>query len=401
MAKRAIDVIVAGAGLSGASCARTLADRGYRVAVVERRASVAGNAYDALDEHGVFVHTYGPHIFHTANQQVARFVQRFGAWSSYEHRVHAQTASITLELPFNLNNLSVLYDAQTAHKIEQLLVSYFAPQTSVAIQCLIDADDQRISELGRRIYAEIFEHYSLKQWGGSDNFDPSVLHRVPVRLNRDARYFTDPFQGLPVQGYTSLVHQMLDHPLISLHLNQDARSLFTVEAAALGLNPVTSQTLGVHCSPNLEVVWTGAIDELFDYRYGDLPYRSLELSFVTFPQERVQEVATINYTSSDTPHTRSTEFKLMTGQVTPTGVSTICYETPKTFDRHAGHDRFYPLVTQAAQDQYEVYQSHAQRLSNLTLVGRLATYTYLDMDKVVAAGISAGNDLADRLQKSS
>lgn len=399
MVGRTVDVIIAGAGLSGASCARVLADHGYRVAVCERRSSVGGNAHDCFNEDGVFVHTYGPHIFHTSEPSVIEFVQRFGAWHTYEHRVWAQTATHLLEVPFNLNNLKKLYDADMAMRLTELLLQTFSPRTSVPIYELMEAHHPQIAQLGNVIYEDIFQHYSLKQWGAQDNFDMQVLRRVPVRLSTDNRYFTDVFQGLPQQGYTALVECMLDHPMISLHSEMDARTLFEIEPNRIAWLPAVEYALGCSPSSSCHLVWTGAVDELLDYRYGDLPYRSLELSFVTKQVRTAQPVATINYTSADIAYTRSTEFTLMTGQRPEQEVTTLCYERPHTFNRQAGHERFYPLSTQLARLQYERYVEHLSSVCNLTLLGRLGTYRYLDMDKVVYEGMEHAASLAAQLSR--
>src|SRR3954468_7159804 len=306
------DVLVAGAGYAGSVVAERLASqRGLSVLVVDRRDHIAGNAYDYVDEHGVLVHRYGPHIFHTNSAKVVDYLSRFTEWTPYEHRVLARVDGKFLPMPINRTTINRLYDLELTTDDE---VSRFLEERAEPVDHVRTSEDVVVAKVGRELYEKFFRGYTRKQW----QRDPSELHssvcaRIPIRTNTDDRYFTDPFQKMPVDGYTAMFRRILDHPLIEAQVNTE-------------YDDVKDEVEYDH------LVYTGPIDRFFDYRFGALPYRSLEFDLRNEPTPSgglLQPTGSINYPSQDVPWTRTTEFRHMTGQ-SPHPSSTVAVEYPRS-----------------------------------------------------------------------
>jgi UDP-galactopyranose mutase len=351
------DYLVVGAGFAGSVLAERLAvDMGMKVLVVDRRPHVAGNAFDHYDEHGILVHKYGPHIFHTNSAEVFSYLSRFTEWRSYQHRVLASVDGRLVPIPINLDTINTLYGTHyDAHSVSDFF-------ERVAEKRLIrNSEDVVISKVGRELYEKLFRGYTRKQWGlDPSELDASVAARIPTRTNRDDRYFTDTYQAMPRHGYTKMFERMLSHPNIKLLLNADYREVRDAVA-------------------HRSLVYTGPVDEYFDFKLGKLPYRSLEFRHETLPLEQFQLVGTVNY-PNDNPYTRITEFKHLTGQ--RHDHTSIVYEIPR-----AEGDPYYPIPQRENAKLYEEYKSMAASLSNVHFVGRLATYKYYNMDQVVAQAL--------------
>lgn len=362
------DTLVVGAGFAGAVLAERLARvAGQRVLVVDKRPHIGGNAYDCHDAAGVLVHPYGPHIFHTNSAEIFDYLSQFTEWRPYQHRVLASVDGQQLPIPINLDTVNRLYGLNlTSFEMPQWLAGVVEPREPVRT-----SEDVVVATLGRDLYNKFFRGYTRKQWGlDASELDASVTARVPVRTNRDDRYFADTFQAMPRHGYTRMFQRMLDHPNIKLMLNTDYR-----EVAGL--------------LPWRHMVYTGPIDAFFDHRHGRLPYRSLRFEHVTLPQERFQPVGTVNY-PNDYAYTRITEFKHLTGQ---THASTsLVYEYPC-----AEGEPYYPVPRPANTALYERYREEAERLQHVTFVGRLASYRYYNMDQVVGQALAAFRRLQARL----
>jgi len=363
------DVMVVGAGFAGAVMAERLAaDAGKRVLVVDRRPHVAGNAYDHLDDAGVLIHQYGPHIFHTNSSEIFDYLSRFTDWRPYEHRVLADLGDRQVPMPINRTTLNLLYglDLKTEEEAAAFLASRAEPVGEIRTSA-----DVVISAVGRELYETFFQGYTRKQWGmDPSELDKSVTARVPTRTNDDDRYFTDAYQAMPDKGFTAMFERMLDHPNIDLLLGVEYR-----EAQA--------------AYPHDHLVFTGPIDEYFGYRYGKLPYRSLRFEHRTVDSERHQGVAVVNYPDEATPYTRVTEYKHLTGQQCPR--SSITFEYPAEEG-----DPYYPIPREENQALFKRYEALAVALSDVTFVGRLATYRYYNMDQVVGQALSAYRRLASK-----
>jgi UDP-galactopyranose mutase len=359
--RRHYDVMVVGAGFAGAVMAERLAQgSGKKVLVIDRRSHVAGNAYDRLDDAGVLIHQYGPHIFHTNSQEIVDYLSRFTGWRPYEHRVLAEVDGKRVPIPINRTTLNAVYGLDL--KSEEEAAAFLAARAE-PVDVIRTSADVVISAVGRDLYEKFFQGYTRKQWGmDPSELDKSVTARVPTRTNTDDRYFADSFQAMPAEGYTRMFERMLDHPSIDLMLGVDYAE--ALEA----------------CRHD-HLVFTGPIDEYFGYRYGRLPYRSLRFRHETIDREWFQQVAVINYPSPDVPHTRITEYKHLTGQSAPR--TSITYEYPS-----AEGDPYYPIPREENQALFKRYEALALAQTGVTFVGRLATYRYYNMDQVVGQALA-------------
>jgi len=362
------DDLVVGAGFAGAVFAERLASElGRRVLVVDKRSHVGGNAHDRYDDAGLLIHPYGPHIFHTNSAEVFDYLSRFTAWRPYQHRVLASVDGRLVPLPINLDTVNQLYGLQlSSHELGAYFASVAEPRNPVR-----SAEDAVVSQVGRDLYQKFFRGYTRKQWGADPSeLDASVTARVPSRTSRDDRYFTDTFQAMPLHGYTRLFENLLRHPHIKLMLNTDYREI-------------------QHLFACQHMVYTGPIDAFFDHRHGKLPYRSLVFEHRTLSQDRLQPAGTVNY-PNDYAYTRVTEFKHLTGQVH--AHTSVVYEYPC-----AEGEPFYPVPRAENAELYRRYAEEAEALTDVSFVGRLASYRYYNMDQVVAQSLAAFRRLRGRL----
>lgn len=380
------DCLVVGAGFAGAAAARALADKGRRVLVVDKRPHIGGNAYDCMDEHGILVHRYGPHIFHTNNAQVFRFLSRFSEWSDYRHEVVGNIGGRLIPIPFNLNSLAAAFDVKTAQRLRSKLIDICGMEQKISITDLRRQDDPDLKALAEYIYENVFLGYTQKQWGlAPHEIDPAVIARVPVFVSYDNRYFQDTYQGMPKRGYTALFLQMLDHPRIRLMLGTDACGRLTFKGAGAFWE---GQAFG---GP---IIYTGAVDELCGFVFGELPYRTLKFEFETLFIDCFQPKGTVNYPVSEA-FTRITEFKHMTGQRVP-GKTTIVREYPRACRTSDGDIPYYPIVSDNNLSLYRQYTDLLSPVKNLHLAGRLAKYRYYNMDAVVADALDLSDKLTER-----
>lgn len=376
------DVIVIGAGFAGATMAQQYHAIGKKVLVLEKRNHIAGNMFDFIDQQGVRYHQYGPHIFHTVNTKVTDYLSQFTSWYDYEHRVLGFVEDKFVPIPFNLKSIEDCFGAEQAERLKSLLLSQYPEGTKVPILTLRENPNEEIRALAEFIYEHVFKYYTMKQWGLSpEEIDPHVTARVPVLLSYDDRYFQAPFQKMPKEGYTALFNNMLDG--VEVRLNTDCKSLMRFVDGVTYFEDSLFE--GV-------VVYTGAVDELLDYKYGALPYRSLEFK-VEHYDTTFQPTATVNYPTDQIKHsyTRITEYKwMMEKQQEKT---TIAIEYPKTFEPNSKDIPYYPIFTKANQVQYELYHSECKKYENMILLGRLAEYRYYDMDAIVLRALNVFQSL--------
>ena len=383
-----VDILIVGAGYAGAVAARALADRGKRVLVLERRPHVGGNAYDRLDGAGVLIHQYGPHIFHTNDRRVFDWLSRFTRWRDYQHRVVADLPDgtggrMTFPVPFNLTSLETAYGPERGRALGDKLMAAYGAERKVTILELRQSEDPEIRQVADYVYEHVFVHYTMKQWGQPpEEIDPNTTARVPVFLSRDDRYFQDAYQGMPLEGYTPMFETMLDHPNITVELGTDALERLDLSGEALKVDGAPFAGA---------VIYTGQADELFAFRFGPLPYRTLDFQFETLPQDDFQGYGTVNYTV-DRDYTRITEFKHLTGQVKP-GVTTVVEEYSRSYTGAPGEIPYYAIINPANNALYAQYQAEADKFPNLYLLGRLAEYKYYNMDAIAGRAL----DLAERL----
>ena len=367
------DYIICGAGLAGATAARLLAEKGKKVLILEKLPHIGGSVYDSIDESGVLIHNYGPHIFHTNNKKVFDFLSRFTEWNGYSHKVEAKLEKCNVPVPFNLKSIELVYGAEKTEKLSALVKEEFGTDT-VSVMSLVESKNNELSALGKFVYNNIFLYYTVKQWGKQPHeVDPKTTSRVPVRLSYDDRYFTDEYQGLPLVSYTATVEKMLCHENITVKLNEDALKRLALSDDKIYFDGEETEA---------KVVYTGETDRLFGFKHGHLPYRTLDFKFETHNVDSYQSAATVNYTVSE-DFTRITEFKKLTLQKKD-GVTTVMKEYPRQYEGKDGEIPYYPVASDESREMYEKYVSLAGEYKNLILVGRLAEYKYYNMDAVVA-----------------
>jgi len=359
------DYLIVGAGYAGSVIAERLArGLGKKVLIVDRRPHIAGNAYDHYDDAGILVHKYGPHIFHTSCKEVFDYLSRFTEWRQYQHKVLASVDGQLVPIPINLDTINQLYGLNlTSFQMDEFLASRAEKREQIKT-----SEDVVVSKVGRELYEKFFRGYTRKQWGlDPSELDAQVTARVPTRTNRDDRYFTDAYQAMPKFGFTRMFGNMLDHPNIHILLNTDYRAVRDA-------------------IPYKEMIYTGPVDEYFEYRYGKLPYRCLDFKHETHNVAKLQPVAVVNY-PNDYAYTRVTEFKHLTGQ--EHSKTSIVYEYPM-----AEGDPYYPIPKPENAELYKKYQALADQTPGVHFVGRLATYRYYNMDQVVAQALTVFSHIA-------
>ncbi len=378
------DSIIIGSGAAGSAAARKLAERGRKILILEKRSHIGGNCYDRPDDYGILIHEYGPHIFHTSEEEVYRFLSRFTEWYCFGHEVAANVHGKLLPIPFNLNTLYQVYDRKTAEELEGILIREYGEGSRIPIMKLKENPNEKINAIADYVYQNIFLYYTMKQWGQTpEEISPEVTGRVPVLISRDNRYFQDKYQGVPKDGFTAMFEKMLNHPNITVKTSADCREYltFTEDKILFQGEEFTG-----------EVIYTGALDELFDCEYGRLPYRSLDFRFEHFDRESFQGRSVVNYTVSE-DYTRITEFKYLTGQKDTDG-TTIVKEYPYAYTGSEGEVPYYAILNEENQALYEKYVRKSEPYKNVYLLGRLAEYKYYNIDAIVKKALQ----LADKIK---
>lgn len=380
------DSIIVGAGIAGATAARKLAEEGNkRVLVIERRNHIGGNCYDENDEYGILIHVYGPHIFHTSDESVREFLSRFTDWYDFGHEVVAKVGDKLIPVPFNLNTLHMVYDKEKADYLEKILIDEYGEGSRVPIMKLRENANPDVREIAEYVYQNVFLKYTMKQWGQTpEEISPEVTGRVPVVISYDNRYFGDKYQSMPKDGFTPMFDKMLDHPNIDVVTGKECKDVISFEDGKI---------LYEGEEFNGDFIFTGAIDELFDCKFGRLPYRSLDFKFEHLDVDSFQDHSVVNYTVSE-DFTRITEFKFLTGQKDAKG-TTIVREYPFAYTGAEGETPYYAILEEANQNLYEQYKALTEEYKNFHLLGRLAEYKYYNIDAMTKKAM----DLAESLMK--
>lgn len=357
-----------GGGFAGSVIAERIAtELNGSVLLIDRRDHIGGNAFDFYDKYGVLVHKYGPHIFHTNSGRVWDYISRFTEWIPYEHKVLAQVEGKEVPVPFNFTSLHMLFGNKEANSLEKLLLQHFSFGANIPILALRRSDVPAIRDLANYIYNVIFLGYTFKQWNlRPEELDPSVTGRVPVRLSYDDRYFLDKYQAIPNLGYNAVFERMLDNPNITVRLNTEYSTLKSRNEFK-------------------RIIYTGPVDAFFDYKHGELPYRSLNFDFLHYDEDVHQRVAQINF-PNEHDYTRITEFKHITSQAV--GGTTVAVEYPQKHIKDT-NEPYYPIPIQASKEIFKKYQNEMAQVSDrITFVGRLAEYKYFNMDQMIGRALS-------------
>ncbi|MDR2474284.1 MAG: UDP-galactopyranose mutase [Bacteroidales bacterium] len=380
------DAVVVGAGFAGAVFARCLAETGKKILVIEKRTAVGGNMADKYVEN-ILVHTYGPHIFHTNMPKVFDFLKRFSQWFKYEHRVMGKIEGKLVPIPFNFTAIDTLFDCAEADKLKAKLSRVFGENKTISIFGLLNHHDEELKHFGKYVYEKVFAGYTAKQWGVSiDKIEPSTINRVPVVTGYDDRYFSDFIQMMPLEGYTKLFNNLVDHKNISVLLNTNAKDKIRLDFDSRKIFFEDREYRGI-------VFFTGAVDELLDYKYGRLPYRSLDLVFEKHEKPEYQRASVVNY-PNDEKWTRITEFKHFTSPAKDTSEKTlILKEYPSVYEPEAVREPFYPVINSESKAVYEKYAHDLSGFPCFYLCGRLAEYKYYNMDAVIERALELAEQI--------
>jgi UDP-galactopyranose mutase len=366
-------ILIVGAGISGATVANKMAVAGNSVLVVDRRTNIAGNCYDYMDENGILIHKYGAHIFHTNFEDVWQFVRQFTAFNTYMHRVIAIMDGQEVNIPFNLRSLYQVFPHTLAERLEQKLLANFKYNTKVPILEFQGQNDDDLKFLADYVYKNVFFDYNLKQWGlKPDDLDGSVTARVPIYISQDTRYFQDKYQGIPIGGYTEMVRKMLSHKNIEVRLDTDYK--------AVG-------------GDFDKIVYTGSIDEFFDYKHGQLPYRSVNFKTEEYDVEFYQSNSVVNY-PNNYDFTRIIEHKQFYN-TKKSGRTVISKEYSEKFEL-GKNERFYPIQSKENDGLYGKYLDEAKKLGNVHFLGRLGDYKYYNMDLSIKRGLELAEAMGSK-----
>ncbi len=351
--------IVVGAGLAGLTIAERIAEvLNEKVLVIEKRNHIGGNIYDSYNEDGILIHNYGPHIFHTNDKEVYDYLSQFTPWNDFWHRVLTQVDGNLIPMPITVETINKLYNLNlSCEEIEE-----FLKKKAISIDDIKTSKDVALSKVGQDIYEKFFENYTKKQWGiDPGEIDTSIISRIPIRSNRDTRYFSDKYQGMPKYGYTKMCENMIQNKNIKLLLNTDYKEV---------INDIEYEKL----------IYTGPTDYFYDYKYGKLAYRSINFVFETHDKEDYQPAPVVNY-PNDYDYTRITEFKKLTYQEHKK--TTILKEFPCDEG-----EPYYPFPTKEWKDKFALYQEDMEKEKKVLFLGRLAEYRYYNMDAVVRSALN-------------
>jgi UDP-galactopyranose mutase len=385
-----LDVIVAGCGFCGSIIGRKLAEAGCRVEIFEKRNHIAGNMYDELDEHGILIQKYGPHAIHTNSEDVNKFFQTYSAFTPYQLKCGVLIKDKILPSPFNYETVDFLFDRAKAEELKRRLETEFKGQDKASILELLDSKDPLIKEYAEILYKEDYEPYTAKQWGiPPSEIDKSVLRRVPVLFSYKDGYFDDPYQYLPENGYTDFFGKLITHPNIKLYLSTDVKSRISFDFKKKLIIKDNKVFDGL-------VVFTGALDELLDYEFGVLPYRSLTFEYRTYDKDSFQEAAVTAYPKA-AGYTRITEYKKLPFQNIP-GKTTVAYEYPLQYDGREKQEPYYPIPNDINIATHRKYLTKLEGIKNLYTCGRLADYKYYNMDNAVERALSVSETILKEIK---
>lgn len=383
------DVIIVGAGFSGSVLARKLAEeKNKKVLILEKRNHIAGNAFDFVDESGIRIQKYGPHTFHTNIDDVYNFITKYCELDNYHLKCEAIIDGVATPSPFNYKTIDQFYNDDDALKLKEKLNKYFGKSQATVLE-MLECDDEDIKKYAEFLFDKDYSLYTAKQWGKKpEEIDPSILKRVPIIFSYRDTYFSDKYEGIPINGFTELFEHILNHPNISIELNIDAFDRLEINE---------NEKIIYYLGEKIPVIYTGAIDELFKYRYGKLPYRSLNFKYKYLNKKSYQNVAIVAH-PADVDYTRITEYtKLPYQEVGEKTVIAYEYSLQYNKDAKIGNEPYYPVLTEDSQKQYSDYLEYSKEFTNLTLCGRLADFRYYNMDMAIKRALKVYEELERKL----
>lgn len=367
-----MEYIVVGCGISGSIIARELVEKGHVVKIYDRRCHIAGNLFDYKDEYGILVQQYGPHIFHTSDEEVHQYVTKFCDWQDYKLVCGAEWDGKYTPSPFNFETIDIFFDEKKAEAIKRAIQVEYPNMQSAPVVEMMNHSNPTIREYAQFLFDNDYAPYTAKQWGmKAENVNPEVLKRVPVRLNYDTGYFSDKYEMMPKTSFTDFVKNILNHPNIEIILNDDAKQHITFsDNKILWDNDVVSG----------KIIYTGPIDELFDCVYGELPYRSLRFEWKHGDEDSLQQAPVVAYPKAE-GYTRITEFKKL--PIQDVKGTTYAIEYPLTYKEGSKMEPYYPVSTEDSEKKVKQYKELASKIDNLVLCGRLADFKYYNMDQAI------------------
>ena len=367
--------VIAGSGLSGSVYARQMAEKGHKVLVLERRNHIGGNVYDEKDSNGILIHKYGPHIFHTNSDEVYQFINRFAEWEPFKLKCEVEMLGKSTPSPFNFKTIDQFYSLEKATLLKDTLKAKYPGSVTVTIVELLNDDNELIREYANFLFENDYSLYTAKQWGiKPSEIDISVLKRVPVRLDYESMYFTDKYECMPLDGYTSFVKKLLSHNNIDVKLKVDALDKITLSEGNIHYG-------NLDVTEDCKFVYTGPIDRLFGYCFGELPYRSLRFDYKTEAKDSFQNAPVVAYPQVP-DFTRITEYKKLPVQDVK-GKTSYAVEYPLSYKAGSESEPYYPIPTEQSSGLYARYQEMSHKYEGLILCGRLAEYKYYNMDQAI------------------
>lgn len=384
------DCVVVGTGFCGSILACELASKlNKKVLVLEKRNHIAGNMYEEIDSSGIRVQKYGPHSFHTNNKNVFDYLQKFAKFEPFELKCRVMVDGITVPSPFNFEAVELMFDKEKAFAIKHEIRKEYGNKEKTTILELLKSKNKVIKQYAEYLFNKDYKPYTIKQWGlKPEELDISILQRVPILFNYDDRYFDDEYQAMPINGFTDLLGTMLKNDNITLKLGEDVLN-------EIDMDEKTNLVKYPNLKQNGIVIFTGAADALFQYKFGALPYRSLLFKYKTLNQEYYQDAPIVAYPFAD-GYTRITEYKRLPMQKCK-GKTIIAEEYPLQYDMNniGNTEPYYPIINDSNNKKYALYLQEAQKYTNLYLCGRLADYKYYNMDKAIERAL----DVYEKIKK--
>lgn len=378
-------IIIVGCGLSGATIARILAENNYEVEIIDRRNHIGGNLFDYYDDYGLLIQKYGPHAFHTNDANIYNFIKKYSDWIPYNLTCGASWDGICTPTPFNFKTIDQHYPSDDAKKLKNHIKSYYKNIRMVSVLDVLNCDDSLIKQYAKYLFDNDYSLYTAKQWGVAPNkIDPSVLKRVPLRFSYDEGYFDDIIQVTPTISYSTFFDNLLHHPKIHVKLNTEALDYISI---------VNNKAVLKNSNEEVLLIYTGALDQLFNFEFGRLPYRSLYFEFKHSDIEHMQDYPIVAYPKA-LEYTRITDYSQLPLQKGKGATYAIEYPIPYHSDKNV--EPYYPVLTNESIALYQKYRKKASCVSNMVICGRLADFKYYNMDQAIGHAMSIVKDLLSR-----